>query len=187
MSSKWDKMDKIVWNKSEVMREFEKNILNSIQSASKKIDDKIAAANLSKIPEDLAKVNQQAGTAATNLSNIANAIKKIYSPSADDGQINEESLETIHEIIKHLNSLKNILIKQEESEVVEKIQKTIKDLEKTFKQADEVEESKETEEKESLIKELTSLAHSLADQKETVLAYKVERIIREIEESGDEG
>lgn len=182
MSAKWDRMDKVVWDKSVVIKEFEKNILDSIISYSKKLDNKVAQSSLSKIPEDLAKVNQQAGTAATNLNNIANAIKKIYSPSADDGILDNEAKEIISKVIENLESLKEIFLKADDKDSAKNIELTIAELHKELN--GEAEEGEE--EKEDLITELNSLANSLADQGETALAYKVERLIREIEDAKDE-
>ena len=148
--SSWDKMDKVAWNESEVMQEFEKKILESAYALAADLEKR---ADLKSLPGDLAKVNQQAPAAAKSISDVANATSKLYG-NADDGE------------------------DKDSSEKIEKAEDALKDI------ADETEEV--VDKLANLLEELTKLSYYIADEGDTELAYKLERVIRDIEAGSDE-
>lgn len=129
--SDWDKMDREVWSKSEVMQELEKKIAHATVTLSEKYRKQ---ANLSQLPQDLEKVNQQAGPAAESIGKVEKAVSNLYS-NVDDEETSEEK--------------------------------------------------KEEEREEDLLECLEELSRLLADEGDIELAYKVERLIREIESGVD--
>jgi len=134
--SSWDKMDNIVWNKSDVMQSFEKNIITAANELANKAEEHYKTAQkLKQVSQDIQSINEHAGKAATSLKQVSDAVNKM---SADDGEVKESEIQSLeHEV-------------QEESI--------------------------------NLIQQLLELSYVIADAGDTPLAYKIERLIREIEE-----
>lgn len=140
--SSWDKMDNIVWNKSDVMQSFEKNIITAANDLANKAEEHYKyAQKLQQVSKDIKDINQNAGAAASNLKQVSDTVNKLY---ADDGEA--ESAE----------------VKALEQEVAD--------------------------ESVNLIRQLLELSYIIADAGDVSLAYKIERLIREIEDghSSDE-
>lgn len=131
---KWDRMDRLAWEKSEVAQEFEKNMLETVSKF-----------------EYLALKQKR----ASGLSDLA-----------DESERAHDSIEGTTKSVERLDSALNSINNAEDN-----------------KSEEEKEEEEFKEAKSSLILELTKQAYDAADIGNTILAYKIERAIEEIEES----
>jgi hypothetical protein len=151
----WDKMDKKVWNDSVVMQELEKEILSQLKKANV----------LQQVKELAGPVGQQAGQ---NLKTISDSLKSMTGNAAEDSETEADQVGEVLEIII----------------IDEEVEKKSKD--EAGKEDEENEEDKKDEDDEEAQSQLTDilqhLSELLADQGDTSLAYKLERVIQEIKD-----
>jgi glycyl-tRNA synthetase (class II) len=150
----WPKEDRYSWEKSEVMREFESQILSNYSKVEKIAQQK--ASKITNLTTELTKAN----TAAKQLSETTKALVG----SADDGSLdmtNDEKNREEHQC----NYAEDCAICQANS---------AKDMSYSD---DEVKSAKL-----KILTELRKMADDAIDAKNIVLAYRIERTIAEIED-----
>ena len=151
----WPKEDKYSWEKSEVMREFESQILSNYSKV-----EKIAQQKASKITNLTTELNK-ANAAAKQLSDTTKALVG----SADDGSLDLTSDEKNGE--EHqCDSAEDCAICQA-----------------NFAKDSSYSDDEVKSAKSKILMELNKMADDAISAKNIVLAYRIERTIAEIEES----
>jgi hypothetical protein len=156
--SSWDKMDKKVYEQSEVMQELEKYIVDKIFKAAKYVEAQSTTSQKMKDMSDKAKQT------ATSLKEVSTQIKEISKNISDDGVVEENKAEDDSTCCAC--NLADEECKEECEEKTEEIET----------------ESDPEDSKDSIIKELFAISYLAADSGNIKLAYKIERLICKIEE-----
>lgn len=133
--SNWSKEDLSHFNGSEVMQEFEKNIIENLQRASI-LNDKIAqqmpiTKDISEGTKKLDEFNKKLDTTVQKLKNLA-----------DDGEdvSDDESIEDVDEMtIKAKEEIINELLKMAKKAISEGEYRVAYDIERTIDELNEVE------------------------------------------------
>jgi len=106
MSRKWDKMDRLAWENSEVMKEFEKNtieLVKKFEALAKK------ASSLSTLKQESDAAKESIQGAASSVENLGNALDKVNlaedESAEDEGISDEEYLEAKKDLIAHLTKM----------------------------------------------------------------------------------
>ena len=126
--STWDKADREVWNKSEVMQELEKKIAHTALDLQSKLDK---FAGIKEVTDNVKDLGTHAPPAAKAVTEVASAVEQLEGSAEDE--VVEEEIEELEEVAA------------------------------------------------DLIQELTKLSYILADEGDVSLAYKVERVIQDIQ------
>lgn len=112
MHKKWDKMDRMVWDNSEVMQEYEKHVIELALRLDKFAQEKIAS-NVSEQAKDLADASR---TITQNVPPATQATKEFSSALgnlSEDGEAEEESSESEDDIsIEQYSAAKDSLLEE---------------------------------------------------------------------------
>lgn len=131
--SDWNKMDREVYGKSEVMQELEKKVAHSAISMQEKIE-KIAQA-AKDVPGDLAAINREAPQAAQNLGEVNDAVEKMY--NADDEETEdvakeEEVEEIMEDLVECLQKLSEVIADEGDTTLAYKVERLMSDIRDGF-------------------------------------------------------
>lgn len=165
--AKWDDMDKQVWNNSEVMKNFEKNIIDKVMKLDKIVEAQQGLGTAKKTVTDI----------NTGLAEAGERVGKLVG-SADDDEVTDPlaNQQDFSEIKQRHDAW---LTKQNIQEPAESL---VDDQEECCQECEGEEVSDEEHEgaKDSLLGELTSISEAAADSGNIKLAYMIERTISEM-------
>lgn len=124
--AKWDKMDRMVWNKSEVMNEFETLLTRSALLLQKKIE----AQQAQEISNKLDRVNQSVETASKGMSDFLEKAKNLAEDDSEDvseevGPTEEEQAEARAMLLAELNQMIVQATENKDYKLAYKIERTI--------------------------------------------------------------
>lgn len=165
MSYKWDNMTKEAWQNSEVMQEFEKNLLETVAKFEKWADRRQQAEELSNILTDVHQKSTEADKAVTSL--LGNSAVDLDSALELEEELLGEELEEAPD---------DLPLEELPEDLPEGVLEDISVDEEDFEEED-VELAKQR-----LLDDLREMAAEAAYSGNIKLAYKIERAMDEIRE-----